>query len=91
MLLAKERLIVILAAAGIVAMELAAVLVTTRDWKVYGPGFLIAAGTIVALLPTARRWKPSDEEPRRTRKAALLFAMAGFVAAAAVVLLLKPK
>ena len=91
MLLAKERLIVILAAAGFVALELAAVLVTTRDWKVYGPGFLIAAGTIVALLPIARTWKPSDEEPRKTRKAALLFVMAGFVAAAAVVLLLKLK
>jgi hypothetical protein len=90
-LLAKERLIVVLAAAGVIALESPMVLVATRDWKGYGPGFLIAAGTIVALLPIARRWKPSPEEPRNTRKAALLFVMAGLVAAAAVVLLLKPK
>lgn len=91
MLFAKDRLKVILAAAWFVALELAVVLVTTRDWKVYGAGFLIAAGTIVVLSLTVRTWKSSYEEPRKTSMAGLLFVVAGFVAAAAIVLLLKPK
>ena len=87
-LLAKDRLIVILPAALFVALELAFILVSTRDWKAYGVGFLIAVGIIVALFPAARRWKSSYEDQRKKSLSAL-FVVAGFVVAAAVVLLLK--
>jgi hypothetical protein len=64
--LAKERLIILLAGAGFVALRLTVALAISRDWKAYGVGFLVSIGIIVALLPALRRWKSSDEDPAKT-------------------------
>jgi uncharacterized membrane protein len=89
-LLAKERLGVLLGAAGFVAVKLGLALIFTQDWKAYGLGFLISILIILALLPALRRWKLSYEYPPQTRVLGILFAIAGIVAAVTVVLLLKP-
>ena len=90
LLLAKERLIMLLAGAGFVALRLTVALAVSRDWKAYGVGFLVSIGIIVALLPALRRWKSSDEDPATTKIPGVLFGVAGIVASVAVVLLLKP-
>jgi hypothetical protein len=89
-LLAKERLVIILAGVGFVALRLAAALATTRDWKAYGASLLVSIGILVALLPLLRRWKSSYEDPPKAGIAGVLFVVAGIIAAVAVVLLLKP-
>ena len=53
-------------------------------------GFLVSIGIIVALFPALRRWKPSDEDPAKTKIPGALFVVVGIVAAVAVVLLLRP-
>jgi hypothetical protein len=89
-LLAKERLVTVLAGAGFVALRLAVALATTRDWKAYGASLLVSIGILVALLPLLRRWKSSYEDPPKASIAGVLFVVAGIIAAVAVVLLLKP-
>jgi hypothetical protein len=89
-LLAKERLVVLLAGAGFVAVKLGVALVITRDWKAYGLGLLVSIVIVLALLPALRRWKSSYENRPQTSVPGILFVVAGIVAAVTVVLLLKP-
>jgi hypothetical protein len=89
-LLAKDRLTVVLVGAGFVALRLGTALVFTRNWKAYGAGFLVALGIVVALIPVIRRWNPSYEDPRATNIPGVLFVVAGIVAAVAVVMILQP-
>ena len=91
LLLTKERVLVLAVGTGVVAVRLGAALVMTRDLQAYGMGFLVAFGLMVVLLPSLRKWKPSDKEPNETRWLGLLCVVAGIIAAAAVVILLKPQ
>ena len=88
--LAKERLFIILASAVSVATESAGALAVTRDWKAYGASLLVSIGILVALFPVQRRWKPSYGDQPPTSIPGVIFVVAGIVAAAATVLLLKP-
>ncbi|MGA2812878.1 MAG: hypothetical protein ABSG16_15865 [Candidatus Acidiferrum sp.] len=89
-LLAKERVVVLLAGAGFVALKLGLALAMTRNWKACALGFLVFIVIIFALL-LADRGKPSYEPPPRTNGPRILFGVAGLVAAVIVVLLLKPE
>jgi len=89
-LLAKERLVIILASAVFLALELAVALAVTRDWKAYSASLLVSIGILVVLFPVQRRWKPSYGDPPPTSIPGVIFVVAGIVAAVATVLLLKP-
>jgi hypothetical protein len=89
-ILARERLAIILAGAAFVTVRLAGALAVTRDWKVYGASLLVSIGILVALFPIQRRRKPSYEDPPKTSIPGGLFVVVGIVAAVAIVLLLKP-
>ncbi len=90
-LLAKERLVIILAAVGFMALRLAIALAVTRDWKSYGASLLVSIGMLVALFPLQRHWKPSYKDAPQTSIPGALFVVAGIVAAVTIVLVLKPK
>jgi hypothetical protein len=91
-LLTKDRITTILAAALFIAGPLIVGLIVTRNRIGYGIALLIVVCAVIALLPAIRRGKPSYEyEESKNRYVGLLFVMAGMVASVTVVLLLKPK
>ncbi len=91
-LLAKERLILIAAGAGVVALRLAVALVFTQDWRAYLLGFLLSAAIVCAILWVRRNRKPSYESPGPTKTyvLTLLVVVAGLGAAIGIALWLKP-
>ena len=91
-LLAKERLILIAAGAGFVALRLAVALVVTQDWRSYLLGFLLSAGMVCAVLWGQRNWKPTYESPAPNKMyvVSLLVVVAGLGAAIGIAFWLKP-
>jgi hypothetical protein len=91
-LLAKERLILIAAGAGFVALRLAVALVITQDWRAYLAGLLISLGIVSAVLIMRRNWKPTYESPGpgKTNVLSLLVGIAGLGAAVGIVFWLRP-
>jgi predicted transporter len=90
-LLAKDRLIVLIGVFGYTALRLTIALAITGNWKAYGVGLLISIVVVVVLIPALRRWKSGYEDSAKTTILDVLLPVAGIVAAVAVVLLLRPN
>ena len=88
--LAKERLILLAAGAGFVAIRLAIALAVTQDWKSYALAFLVSAGTVFAILQVRRDWKPSYVSPAKTNALEILLGAVGIGTAVAIGYWLKP-
>jgi hypothetical protein len=88
--LAKERLVLIAAGAGYVAIRLAVALAFTQDWRTYSVGFLLSAGIALTALRLRKDRKPSYERPAKTNVVGLVMVVAGIGTAVAVGLWLKP-
>jgi len=89
-LMAKERLILIAAGAGFVALRFGLALVIYQDWRSYLLGFLVASGIFVAILRARRDWKPSYESPAKRGVWGLATGVAGLGTAFAIITWLKP-
>jgi hypothetical protein len=88
--LAKERLILLAAGAGFVAMRLAIALAVTQDWKSYAVAFLVSAGIVFTILQVRRNWKPSYMSPAKTNALGILVGAMGIGTAVAIAFWLKP-
>jgi|HubBroStandDraft_2_1064218.scaffolds.fasta_scaffold244830_1 hypothetical protein len=87
---AKERLILLAAGAGFVAIRLAIALAVTQDWKSYAVAFLVSVGSVFAILQVRRNWEPSYVSPAKTNALGILVGATGLGAAVAIAFWLKP-
>lgn len=90
-LLAKERLILFLAALGYVAIRLAVAVIFIHDWRML-LGFLLSGGIFFAILRSraVASWKPSYARANGLGSLDLVVAVSGLGAAIALVRWIKP-
>ena len=89
-LLARERLFVIAALAGFVAIRLAVALVITQDWKTYLVAFLVSSGICLSVLRVRKGRELSYDWSAKKSVLGLAVGVAGLGAALAIGTWLKP-
>jgi hypothetical protein len=89
-LLAKERLILLLAALGYVAVRLAVLIIFIHNWTVL-VGLLLSVGFILSILRSGAvaSWKPNYARTNGLSSLDLLVAVSGMGAAIAVAMWMK--
>jgi hypothetical protein len=90
-LLAKERLILFLAALGFVAIRLAVAVIFIHDWRVL-VGFLLCGGILLAILRSRAgvSWKPSYARTNGLGSLDLVVGVSGLGVAIALAMWMKP-
>ncbi|HEY2109082.1 MAG TPA: hypothetical protein VGH17_04230 [Candidatus Acidoferrales bacterium] len=89
-LLAKERLVLILAGAAYIALRSAIALALTLNWRSYLAGFLVSGGIALIVLRLSGNRIVSYKMPPKRGVLTLAVIVAGLGAAFAVAHLLKP-
>lgn len=90
-LLAKQRLILVLAALGYVVIRLAVALIFVHDWRTL-LAFLLSGGALFTLLCSRvlLNWKPSYASERGLHLLDLIVVVSGLGLAIVIVMWIKP-